>query len=68
MGRRIAIIAAVLYFPAVLAEQTGHFSSVRAPAAIESVELIQAAVAVILVGAGIWTVRRAADEKSAATP
>jgi hypothetical protein len=64
----LAIIAAVLYFPAVLAEQTGHFSSVRAPAAIESVELIQAAVALIIVGLGIWTLRRAADARSAATP
>jgi hypothetical protein len=53
----VAIIAAVLYSPAVLAEQTGHFSSVRAPAAIESVELIQAALALILVGVGIWTLR-----------
>jgi predicted transporter len=58
----------VLYFPAVLAEQTGHFSSIQAPAAIEVVELIRTAVALILVGVGIWTLRRAADEKSAATP
>ena len=56
----VAIIAAVLYFPAVLAEQTGNFSSVHAPAAIETVELIQAAVAMILVGVGIWTIRGAA--------
>ena len=59
-----AIVAAVLYFPAVLAEQTGHFSSVRAPAAIEAVELIQAAVALILVGVGTWMARRG----SSATP
>jgi hypothetical protein len=37
----LAIVAAALYFPAVLAEQTGHFSSVHAPAAIETVELIK---------------------------
>jgi hypothetical protein len=54
----IAIAAAVLYFPAVLAEQTGHFSSVHAPAAIETVELIQTGVALIVIGAGIWTLRR----------
>jgi hypothetical protein len=53
----IAIVAAVLYFPAVLAEQTGNFSSVHAPAAIETVELIQTAVALIVIGAGIWTLR-----------
>jgi hypothetical protein len=53
----IAIVAAVLYFPAVLAEQTGNFSSVHAPAAIETVELIQAAVALALMGVGTWTLR-----------
>jgi len=55
----VAIIAAVLYFPAVLAEQTGNFSSVHAPAAIETVELIQTVVALIVIGAGVWTLRRA---------
>jgi hypothetical protein len=54
----VAVVAAVLYFPAVLAEQTGNFSSVHAPAAIETVELIQTAVALIVIGAGIWTLRR----------
>ena len=53
----VAIVAAVLYLPAVLAEQTGNFSSIHAPAAIETVELIQAAVALILVGVGIWAIR-----------
>ena len=53
----IAIVGAVLYFPAVLAEQTGNFSSVHAPAAIETVELIQAAVALVLIGVGTWTLR-----------
>jgi len=61
----VAIIAAVLYFPAVLAEQTGNFSSVRAPSAIEAVELVQAAVALILVGEGIWTLRRSASKAPA---
>jgi hypothetical protein len=58
----LAIIAAVLYSPAVLAEQTGHFSSVHAPAAIETVELIQTAVALILVGVGIWILRGSPSE------
>lgn len=53
----VAIVAAVLYFPAVLAEQTGNFSSVHAPPAIETVELIQTAVALIVVGVGIWASR-----------
>jgi hypothetical protein len=56
-----AIVAAVLYFPAVLAEQTGHFSSVQAPAAIEAVELIQTAVSLILLGGGIWLLRGSAS-------
>jgi CHASE2 domain-containing sensor protein len=47
-----AIVAAVLYFPAVIAEQTGHFSALRPPAAIELIELLQAAVALVLVGVG----------------
>ena len=54
----IAIVAAVLYFPAVLAEQTGHFSRVHAPAAIETVELIQTAVALVVIGVGLFTLRR----------
>lgn len=54
----VARLAAVLYFPAVLAEQTGNFSSLRPPAAIEVIELVQVVVALILVGAGIWVLRR----------
>jgi hypothetical protein len=54
----VAIVAAVLFFPAFLAEQTGNFSSLRAPAAIELVELIQAVVAVVVVFAGYWMLRR----------
>jgi len=53
----VASVAAVLYFPAVLAEQTGNFSSIHPPAAIETVELIQTAVALVVVGVGIWTIR-----------
>jgi hypothetical protein len=56
----VGIVAAVLYFPAVLAEQTGNFSSIHAPAAIETVELIQTAVALVVVGVGIWTIRGSA--------
>jgi hypothetical protein len=54
----VAIIAAVLYFPAFLAEQTGHFSSLRAPAAIEFVEVLQAVVALVALGIALWVYRR----------
>ena len=60
----IAIVAAVLFFPAFLAERTGNFSSVHAPAAIETVELIQTAVALIVIGAALWTLRRAGGTAS----
>ena len=53
----VAIVAAVLYFPAVLADQTGLFSSLRPPAAIAGVELAQAVVAIIVVGLGAWMIR-----------
>ena len=54
----VTIVAAVLCFPAALADLTGNFSSVRQPAAIELIELVQVVVALILVGAGIWVLRR----------
>jgi hypothetical protein len=54
----VAIVAAVLYFPCALADLTGNFSSVRQPAAIEVIELVQVVVALILVGAGIGVLRR----------
>jgi hypothetical protein len=54
----VAIIAAVLYFPAFLAEQTGHFSSLRAPTAIEVVEVVQAVVALVALGIAFWVYRR----------
>jgi LPXTG-motif cell wall-anchored protein len=53
----VAIVGALLYFPAPLIELTGHFSSLRPPAAIAWIELIQAVVAVIVIGAGFWVLR-----------
>jgi hypothetical protein len=53
----VAIIAGVLYFPAFLAEQTGHFSAVVAPAAIEQVEIVQVIVAVIVIGFALVVMR-----------
>jgi hypothetical protein len=52
-----AIVAAVLYFPAALSELTGLFSSLKAPAAIAWLELVQSVVALTVIGASFW-VRR----------
>jgi hypothetical protein len=53
----VAIVAAVLYFPAFLAEQTGLFSSLRPPIGIARVEVVQAVVAIIAIGLGLWVLR-----------
>jgi hypothetical protein len=45
----VAIIASLLFVPAFLAEQTGNFSSLRPPAAIESVEVAQILIVVAIV-------------------
>jgi uncharacterized membrane protein YhfC len=58
----VAIVAAALYFPCALADLTGNFSSVRQPAAIEVIELIQVVVALVLVAAGFWIRRAGAAE------
>jgi hypothetical protein len=50
----LAIVAAVLYLPAFVAEQAGLFSALRPPTAIERVEWVQAVVAIIAVGLGFW--------------
>jgi hypothetical protein len=55
----VAIVAAVLYFPAFVAEQTGHFSTLRTPAPIEAVELVQAVVALLAVFLAVWVLRGA---------
>jgi hypothetical protein len=54
----VAMVAAVLILPAVLAEQTGHFSSFRPPTAIEVIELVQVVVVLIILGTGVWIQRR----------
>jgi hypothetical protein len=53
----VAIVAAVLYLPAFLSEQASRFSALRPPVAIQRVELVQAAVAVIVIGLGAWLFR-----------
>ncbi len=47
------IIGSILYFPAVIADQTGQFSSLSPPAGISYVEIIEALVAIgiIILGA-----------------
>ena len=45
----LAVIAAVLYFPAVIAEWSGHFSKLSPPPAIATVEVIQAFIAVLVI-------------------
>lgn len=52
-----AVIAGVLYFPVLLADQTGAFSSLRPPAAIAGVEWVEAIVALAAVGIGGWMTR-----------
>jgi hypothetical protein len=58
----VAIVGAVLYFPCALADLTGNFSSVRQPAAIEVIELVQVVVAFILIGASFRMLRGLAPE------
>jgi hypothetical protein len=53
----VAIVAAVLYLPAFVAERAGLFSALRPPIAIERVEWVQAVVAIIVVGLGFWLLR-----------
>lgn len=59
----IAIVAVVLFLPAFLTEQTGNFSSLRAPAAIETIEIIQAVVVLIAIGVSVWVIRTAAQAR-----
>jgi len=49
-----AIVAALLYFPALLGELTGYFSNLRPPAGIARLELVQAIVALLMIGFGFW--------------
>ena len=44
-----AVIAAVLYFPAAIAEWSGHFSKLSPPQAISTVEDVQAFIAVLVI-------------------
>ena len=50
----LAVTAGVLYFPVMVADQSGGFSSLRPPAAISDVEWVEAIVALAAVGVGAW--------------
>jgi hypothetical protein len=50
----IGLFAALLFLPAFLEEQTGHFSSLPAPTGIEAVEIVQAGVSVIVIVLSVW--------------
>jgi hypothetical protein len=58
----VAVVGGALYFPAAVAEWTGTFSAVGAPTAIQLLELAQAVVAVIVIGAA-FRVRRGVPAK-----
>jgi hypothetical protein len=53
----LTVIAGVLYFPVMLADQTGAFSSLRPPAAITAVEWVEAIVALAAIVVGGWMSR-----------
>ncbi|HSS94938.1 MAG TPA: hypothetical protein VLR46_13250 [Candidatus Dormibacteraeota bacterium] len=53
----VAIVAAILFYPAVFAELTGHFSSVPPPTRIASIELVQSVVALIVIAISLWMLR-----------
>jgi hypothetical protein len=43
----LAIIAGILFLPALITEQAGYFSSLRPPAAIETVEIVQTVISLL---------------------
>ena len=61
---KIAIVAALLYIPAPLTELSGHFSSLRPPAAIAWLELVQAVVALTIIAVSVWVIRGATSTAS----
>jgi hypothetical protein len=52
-----AIVATLLYYPVFLTELTGTFSSLAPPTAIQRLELVQAIIAAIAIGVGLWMLR-----------
>lgn len=59
----VAIIAAVLYFPAFLTEVAGIFSSVRPPSGITLIEWAQAVVGILTIAIAIWMLRTSPEPR-----
>ena len=51
------VIGSLLYFPAPLAELTGHFSSQTPPAAIAYLEVIESLLAIAIIVIGVLLLR-----------
>ena len=51
------VIGSLLYFPAGIADQTGQFSSLTSPTGITYVEVIEAVVAIAIIGLGAIILR-----------
>ena len=51
------VIGSLLYFPAAIADQTGQFSSLTPPSGITYVEIIEAIVAIAIIGLGAIILR-----------
>jgi len=51
------MIGSLLYFPAAIADQTGQFSSLTPPTGITYVEVIEAIVAIAIIGLGAIILR-----------
>ena len=57
----LAVIAAVLYFPAPIVEWSGHFSKSAPPPAIATLELVQALIAALVIVVAVLTARTRSD-------
>ncbi len=53
----VAIVAAILFLPAFLSEQTGSFSALAPPTGTEVIEWVQALVVVVTIGLGTAVLR-----------
>ena len=62
----LAVVAGIFFLPAFLTEQAGAFSSLRVPVAIETVEIFQALVSiiVIIIALSVYRPKTAAPDMS----
>ena len=51
------MVGSIFYFPAAVADQTGQFSTLTPPTGITFVEMIEAIVAVAIIGLGVIILR-----------